>query len=138
MVYLAESAFLSDPHIAIGLVAGDGAVASWPLAAGLLRAKEYILTGDRISAEEAYRVGLANRVFPAEELLSAALATAKRLADLPPFAVQQTKLALNQHLAAAVGITLPFALAAQSESFTTPDVAAALAALKAKTDRRDT
>lgn len=136
IVYLADTAFLSDPHIPIGLVAGDGAVASWPLAAGLLRAKEYILTGDRISADEAYRIGLANRVFPAGELLPAALATAHRLADLPPFALQQTKLALNRHLATAVDNTLPFALAAQSESFTTPEAAAALAALRNKSEAR--
>jgi len=126
VVFMAEDAYLADPHVPVGLVAGDGGVATWPLATSLLLAKEYLLTGDRIPAEQAERMGLVNHAVPAGEVLERAVALARRLAALPPFAVQQTKLALNLHLQRAVDEVLPYALAAQSESFTTPEVLAAV------------
>lgn len=132
VVYLAENAFLADPHIPVGLVAGDGTAVTWPGMTGLLRAKEFILTGDRIPAADAERVGLANHVVPAGEVLDRARAAAHRLAALPPFAVQQTKLALNRHLAGPARWLLTASLAAQSESFTTPELQAAIDAFGAK------
>lgn len=124
VVFMADDAYLADPHVAVGLVAGDGGAATWPLATSLLLAKEYILTGDRIPADEAQRMGLVNHAVPAGEVLAQATALAHRLASLPPFAVQQTKLALNIPLVRAVNEVLPYVLAAQSESFTTPEVRA--------------
>ena len=82
-VFMEESAYLADPHVPVGLVAGDGGAITWPLAMSLLSAKEHVLTGDRIPAAEAHRLGLANRVVPDGEGLSSALAFAQRLAKLP-------------------------------------------------------
>lgn len=135
VVYMADGAFLADPHIPVGLVAGDGTAVTWPGMTGLLRAKEFILTGDRIPAAEAARVGLANHVVPAGEVLDRAKEAAQRLAALPPFAVQQTKLALNRHLAGPARWLLTASLAAQSESFTTPELQAAIDAFAAKQRR---
>jgi enoyl-CoA hydratase len=121
VVYIAESAYLCDPHVTIGVTAGDGGTVVWPLLTSLLRAKEYLLTGSRIQPAEAVQIGLANRVFPDGELLNAALAFADRLAALPPQAVQTTKQALNLHLArAAVGI-LDYAISCEYESLDTPE-----------------
>ena len=53
VVYMAESAYLSDPHVTVGLVAADGGPLTWPLHTSLLLAKEYAFTGDRISAARA-------------------------------------------------------------------------------------
>src|SRR5262245_33466498 len=53
VVYMAESAYLSDPHVTVGLVAADGGPLTWPLHTSLLLAKEYAFTGERISAERA-------------------------------------------------------------------------------------
>ena len=50
VVYMAESAYLADPHVTVGLVAADGGPLTWPLHTSLLLAKEYAFTGDRISA----------------------------------------------------------------------------------------
>ena len=61
IVVMEEHAYMADPHVALGLVAGDGGAVTWPLLTGLLRAKECILLGDRISAEEASLLGGANR-----------------------------------------------------------------------------
>ncbi|MCZ0997104.1 enoyl-CoA hydratase/isomerase family protein [Streptomyces mirabilis] len=64
LVLMAEDAYLADPHVSVGLVAGDGGVTLWPLLTSLLRAKEYLFTGDRIPAATAVELGLANRTVP--------------------------------------------------------------------------
>ncbi len=72
VVYMAESAYLSDPHVTVGLVAADGGPLTWPLHTSLLLAKEYAFTGDRITAARAAEIGLANHVCPDGEVLDAA------------------------------------------------------------------
>lgn len=126
-VFMEESAYLADPHVPVGLVAGDGGAITWPLAMSLLSAKEYILTGDRIPAAEAHRLGLANRVVPDGEGLSSALAFAQRLAELPPQAVQETKKALNVHLQRAAEGLIEFCTSAEHRSFDTPELKANVA-----------
>lgn len=122
VVYMAESAYLADPHVAVGLVAADGGPLTWPLHTSLLLAKEYAFTGDRISAERAAAIGLANHVVADDEVVETALATAHRIAALPKQAVEATKRVLNLHLEHAVLTTIDFAMAAESESFTTDDL----------------
>jgi enoyl-CoA hydratase/carnithine racemase len=100
IVLMSRTAHLADPHVPVGLVAGDGG-AMWPLLVGMHRAKEFLFTGDRIEAEEALRLGLANRVVEPDDVLPEALRLAHRLAKLPPAALQDTKRALNSHLMAA-------------------------------------
>jgi enoyl-CoA hydratase len=119
IVIMAEDAFMSDPHVQVGLVAADGGAMTWPLAMSLLKAKEYLLTGDRIPAQTAVELGLANRAVPRDQVLPEAIALAQRIAALPPQAVQDTKRALNLHAQQAARTVLPFAFAAQEESFVT-------------------
>jgi enoyl-CoA hydratase/carnithine racemase len=121
VVYLAESAYLSDPHVTVGLVAADGGPLSWPLHTSLLLAKEYAFTGDRISAARAAEIGLANHVVPDDEVMTAALATAHKIAALPRQAVEATKRVLNLHAERAVLATIDFAMAAETESFDTAE-----------------
>jgi enoyl-CoA hydratase/carnithine racemase len=122
LVLIAESAWLADTHVSVGLVAGDGGAATWPLFMSLLKAKEYLLTGDRIPAAEAVSLGLANRVVPDDQLMKEAVSLAERLAAQPPQAVQETKRAINLHLQAAISLVAPFALSAEAESFATEDI----------------
>ena len=124
VVYMAESAYLADPHVAVGLVAADGGPLTWPLHTSLLLAKEYAFTGDRISAARAAAIGLANHVCPDGEVLSAALKAAHKIAALPRQAVEATKRVLNLHLERAVLATIDFAMASETESFDTPDLRA--------------
>jgi enoyl-CoA hydratase/carnithine racemase len=124
VVYMAESAYLSDPHVTVGLVAADGGPLTWPLHTSLVLAKEYAFTGDRISATRAAEIGLANHVCPDDEVLSAALATAHKIAQLPQQAVEATKRVLNLHVERAVLATIDFAMAAETESFDTDDLRA--------------
>jgi len=124
IVYMAESAHLADPHVLIGLVAADGGPVTWPLLTSLQLAKEYALTGDRISAQRAAAIGLANHVCPDDEVLDQALACAKRIAKLPKQATEDTKRILNLHLQRAVLATIDFALTAEDRSFTSPELRA--------------
>jgi enoyl-CoA hydratase len=92
----AEDAVFGEPELKFG--AGI-VVMILPWLVGPKRAKEIILTGtDRIPAPEAERIGLINRVVPADELESAALALARHIAVIDPNLVQQTKRAINQCL----------------------------------------
>jgi enoyl-CoA hydratase/carnithine racemase len=122
VVYMAESAYLADPHVAVGLVAADGGPLTWPLHTSLLLAKEYAFTGDKIPASRAREIGLANHVCPGDEVLPSALAAAHRIAELPRQAVEATKRVLNLHLERAVLATIDFAMAAETESFETDDL----------------
>lgn len=122
LVLIGESAFFADTHVAIGLVAGDGGAAFWPLYMGMLKAKEYIMLGDRIPAKLAVEIGLANRAVADADLMPEALKLAHRLAALPRQAVQETKRALNIHIQSAINLVAPFALSAEGESFATDDI----------------
>ncbi len=121
IVYMAESAYLADPHVAIGLTAGDGGAAVWPVLTSLVHAKEYLYTGDRIPAADAVRIGLATRTFPDDALVPAALAMGERLAELPRQALETTKRAVNMHLRRAAVDVLDAALASEFDSFDTPE-----------------
>jgi enoyl-CoA hydratase len=122
IVYIAESTYIADTHVAIGLVCGDGGAVFWPLLMGLLKCKEYLLTGDRIPAAKAVELGLATRVFPDADLMPEARKMAERLASMPHQAMQETKRALNLHLQDYILRAAPFAIMAESESFTTNDI----------------
>jgi enoyl-CoA hydratase/carnithine racemase len=126
VVYMAESAHLADPHVALGLVAGDGGPITWPLLMSLQLAKEYVLTGDRIPAARAAEIGLVNHVCPDNDVFDEALACARRIAKLPRRAVQDSKRIVNLHLERAVTATIDFALAAEDRSFASPEVRAKL------------
>lgn len=132
VIFMAESASLSDPHVRVGIVAGDGGVAIWPLALGPARAKQYLLTGDRVSAAEAERIGLVNRVLPDAALEAESFAFAKRLADGAPLAIQYTKQAVNKLVKDALNIAFDASTALEIVTFQSDDHREALAAIAGK------
>jgi enoyl-CoA hydratase/carnithine racemase len=132
IVFLADTAFLADPHVAVALVAGDGGAVTWPAHTSLLKAKQYLLTGDRVPAAEAVALGLANFVVPADQVLAEATAFAHRLAAQPAQAVRETKAILNQHLRANAVRSLGYGLAAESASHDLPDYSATVDELRTK------
>ncbi|MDG2304757.1 MAG: enoyl-CoA hydratase/isomerase family protein [Candidatus Binatia bacterium] len=133
VVYMAESAYLADPHVNVGLVAADGGPITWPLHTSLLLAKEFAFTGDKIRATRAAEIGLANHVCPDGEVLDAAIAAATKIAALPQQAVEATKRVLNLHMEHAVLATIDFAMSAESESFDTEDLRANIDRFRGRT-----
>ncbi len=126
IVLMSDRAFFADTHVASGIVAADGGALTWPLLMSLLKAKEYLMLGERIPAELAVQLGLANRVVPHDQVKQEGLALAHRLAEMPAAAVQDTKRALNLHVQRAMTGILEFGLSAESETFTTPEHRAAI------------
>jgi enoyl-CoA hydratase len=121
VIFMADTATIGDPHVRVGIVAGDGGVAIWPLAVGPARAKEYLLTGDPLSAQEAERIGLVNRVVPAAELDAQAMAFAARLAAGAPLAVRYTKLAVNKLVKDALNVAFDASTALELVTFQSED-----------------
>ncbi|MEU1997657.1 enoyl-CoA hydratase/isomerase family protein [Nocardia gamkensis] len=129
IAYIAETAYLKDPHVQVGLVAADGGPLTWPLHTSLLLAKEYALTGAKIPAARAREMGLVNHVVA--DPRTEALACAKRILELPRQAVESTKRLLNLHLERAVLATLDYATTAEDLSFQTAEFRAVIATLTA-------
>lgn len=128
-IFIAESAHVADPHVLVGIVAGDGGAAIWPLAVGPARAKQYLMTGDPVPAIEAERIGLVNRVVPDATLMEEATAFAQRLAAGAPLAVQYTKQAVNKQLKAALNVAFDTSTALEIVTFQSEDHKEALSAL---------
>jgi enoyl-CoA hydratase len=132
VIFVADNATIGDPHVRVGLVAGDGGTAIWPLAVGPARAKQYLLTGDPISAAEAERIGLINRVVPAADLEREAMAFAARLAAGAPLALKYTKLSVNKLIKDALNVAFDSATALELVTFQSDDHQEALAAIREK------
>lgn len=98
VIFASDSAKIGDPHVAIGLVAGDGGAVIWPQRMGLCRAKEYLLTGELLTAPKAAEFGLINHCLPAAELDAAVDAFCERLLQGSRNAIRWTKVLLNLEL----------------------------------------
>lgn len=94
IIIASETAMIGQPEIKLGVMPGAGGTQRLTRAVGVRKAMEMLLTGEPISAREALRYGLVNRVVPVESYLSEALKLAKQIAQQPPLAVQAIKKAV--------------------------------------------
>jgi enoyl-CoA hydratase/carnithine racemase len=124
---------ISDPHVHMGLVAGDGGCVTWPLSAGLLRARRRLLWGESITGAEAFDLGLVTDLADdAEAVATTALELARRVAALPPIATQLTKRALNKVIAANTERVLDTGFYLEALSNRSDDAVEAVTAFKEK------
>jgi enoyl-CoA hydratase len=98
----ADTAKLGQPEINLGIVPGYAGTQRLARIVGRGRALELLLTGDQITAQEAHRLGLVNRVVPAADLLNEARTLASTLAAKAPVAVRYILEAVNK------GLEMPF------------------------------
>jgi enoyl-CoA hydratase len=134
----AEGAKIGDPHVSIGLVAGDGGAVVWAQRIGLARAKEYLMTGELLTAQRAAEIGLINACVPAADLDGAVDAMATRLLAQPQMALRYTKRLTNMELIRTADLVLDQGLAWESETVRSADHREAIAALQAKRPARFT
>ena len=95
VVVAAENAVIGDPHVKVGLVAGDGGAIIWPQLIGFARAKELLMTGEMLGARQAFDLGLVNHVVPAGELDAKVAEIAAKILANPRWAVRWTKTVAN-------------------------------------------
>ena len=96
LIVAAETASFGLPEVKRGLLAGGGGLLRLPVKAGLPKATEWALTGDRVGAAEAHAAGVVNRLVPEGRALPAALELARQIAGNGPLAVQGTKRILTE------------------------------------------
>lgn len=128
MIVMSERASIVDPHVQVGLVAGDGGAAIWPLLVGPLAAKRHLLLGEPLTAPEALRLGVAAEVCAPDDVATAAMSWAERVAAQPPLAVQGTKIAVNQQLKQALLTSFDLSMAMEMPCFVSEDHAEAVTA----------
>ncbi len=130
IIVAADHARIGDPHVGIGLVAGDGGALIWAARIGLTRAKELLLTGELISAGEAERIGLINRCVPAQDLDAVVEGYCEKLLKGAPAALRWTKVLTNLELRRAGSALLDAGIAYEALSVRTADHREGLAALR--------
>lgn len=121
LVVAGESARFGQPEVGLGLIPGAGGTQRLTRAVGKARAMELVLTGRHLSAQEALRWGLVNRVTPPELCLEEALALAREIAAQPPVAVRLAKEAVLKAQETGLAAGLQFERQAFYLTFATED-----------------
>ena len=132
IVVAARGARIGDPHVRMGLVAGDGGALIWPMHAGLMAAKYYLLTGDLLPADEAKALGLITFVVEPDDLDARTDAIAAKLAAGAPLAIRWTKRAINAAVAHALPTVFDQSLAYEGLTMVSEDHAEAKSAFLQK------
>lgn len=127
-----EGALIGDPHVKVGLVAGDGGALIWPQLIGYAKAKELLMTGDIITAKQAMDLGLINYAVPTDELDDRVAELVNKLQANPRWAVRWTKTVANIPLRALAAQVMDAAIGWESVSNFADDRKEAVAAMKEK------
>lgn len=132
VIFASENAKIGDPHVSIGLVAGDGGAVIWPQLIGYARAKELLMTGDLLSAARAAEIGLINHAVPPEQLDAKVDEFARRMTGGALKAIKWTKVSVNIGLKQLAHSIMDACLAYEALSNSTADHAEAVAAFREK------
>lgn len=112
IVVAADTAYFQDaPHFRYGAVPGDGVQMIWPMLLGPNRGRFFLLSGQKIPAEEAKVLGIVAEVVPHAEVVERAWHWARMLARQPDMTLRYTRAAITQHLKRTLLDTVPFGLA---------------------------
>ena len=132
VIVASASARIADPHVSVGLVAGDGGAVIWPQLIGYARAKEYLMTGDALTAPDAERIGLINYCVPDGELDDKVYGLAEKLCAGPQLAIRWSKTAVNIGLKQLAHSIMDASLAYESLTNLTADHQEAVNAFREK------
>jgi enoyl-CoA hydratase len=132
LIVASENAQFGQTEINVGLIPGWGGTQRLPRLIGRNKAKELIFTGDRISATEAERIGIVNRVVPLAKLPEAALDLARKIASKSPIMLRLAKQAINRGIEMDLKSGLAEEVKAFRVCFTTQDYREGLTAFLEK------
>lgn len=136
VIFADERAKIGDPHVGLGLVAGDGGAVIWAQRIGLARAKEYLLSGDLLTASKAAEIGLINHALPGDQLDAAVDAFCDKLLNGATNAIRWTKVLTNLELKRIATAVMDAGIAYESVSVRTADHLEGIAALREKRSPR--
>lgn len=136
VIFAADTARIGDPHVKVGLVAGDGGCVIWPQLVGFARAKEYLMTGDLMTAAEAERIGLINHAVPAAELDERVYGFCDRLNNGNVQAIRWTKTTANLELKRIAHSLMDAGIAYEAVTVRGEEHRRAVAAMKAHLGRK--
>jgi len=122
IIIAAEDARFGQPEIRVGLIPGGGGTQLLPRLVGEKRAKELVFTGDTISAEEALRIGLVNKVVPKEKLTETVEELVAKLLKRSPIILKFAKIAVNKALETPLSVGLAYESDLCALCFSTEDL----------------
>jgi enoyl-CoA hydratase len=121
IIIASETATFGQPEVNVGIMPGAGGTQRLTRAVGKYRSMEMILTGRSISAEEAFRIGLVNKIVPVESLMDEAKKIAREIASKPPISVRAAKEAIVRAQDTTLEVGLEFERRAFYLLFATED-----------------
>lgn len=125
----------ADTHVKLGIGAGDGGAVIWPLLMGVNRAKWFLMTGERVTGNDLYDMGLVSFLVEDDaQILDTALEKAVQLADGPQQAIIASKVPINQFIRSISNLVLPLSLSMEGATMKSSD---AKEAAKAFVEKRD-
>jgi enoyl-CoA hydratase/carnithine racemase len=116
-----DTVFQDMPHAAFGIAPNDGIHLLWPEVIGSVRGRYFILTQQKLSAQEAKELGVVNEIVPRPQLLDRARALAAHIVQLPPLTSKYTRIGFTQRLRRIINEGIGYGLAL--EGITAADVA---------------
>ncbi len=134
VIFAADHAKIGDPHVKMGLSAGDGGSIIWPQLIGYARAREYLMTGDPLTAPKAAELGLINHSVPADELDAAVDVFVAKMRKGAMKAIIATKLTVNLGLRQLASAVMDASIAYENLTMHTKDHAEAVHAFLEKRD----
>ena len=137
VIFAADTARIGDPHVKVGLVAGDGGAVIWPHLIGFARAKEYLMTGALIPAPKAAEMGLINHAVPAAELDGRVDAFCDELVAGARLAIRWTKTTVNLELKRIAHALMDPGIAYEALTQRSEDHRKAVQAMREKIQQRE-
>jgi len=132
LLIAADTAKFGQPEVGLGIIPGYGGTQRLPRLVGRNLAKELVLTGEMITAQRAYEIGLVNRVVPQADLMNAAREAAAKILSKGPIAVRAAKMAMNRGLDLDLSNACALEANAFAVGFSTADSAEGMTAFLSK------
>ena len=132
VVVAGPTSVFADTHVKMGIGAGDGGAVIWPLLMGVNRAKWFLMSGDRITGQDLFDMGLVNFLAEDDQIMQTAREKAEQLAAGPLKAIMASKVPVNNYMRFMSNMILPLSLSMEFATMNTKDAKEAASAFQEK------